>query len=89
MSSSGKCVIERRVDRTIRDTHILAGIDIDAVPIRVDLDVVDGEIVDAGGQDREVAAVQNSDVANDNVAAKLQSDRLVAPAGFNGVAGLG
>src|SRR5262249_14986071 len=42
--------------------------------------------VHAGGQNREVSAVQDRNVANDYVAAKLQTDRLVPPAGFDRVA---
>src|SRR6185503_17288689 len=70
-------VVERRVDRRIRDTDVLAGIDIHAVAIGVDLHVVDREVVDAGGQYSEVTTVKDADVANEHVPTELQSNRLV------------
>jgi carbamate kinase len=47
----------------------------------VDLYVVDCEIVDAGSEYGEVSAVQDADVANDDVARELQTDRFVSPTG--------
>src|SRR4029078_10740304 len=38
----------------------------------------DGERVDAGGEEREMSAVQNGDIAQRDVARPLQTDRLVA-----------
>src|SRR5579884_87007 len=57
-----------------------AGIHVDPIPVCVDLDVVDSEIVYARRQDREMPAHQHGDVANRYVPAKLQGDRLVANA---------
>src|SRR5262245_54949358 len=62
------CVVEWRVDADIRNANIAARIDIDAVTIRIDLYIVNREIVHAGCEDREVAAVQNRDIPDQNIA---------------------
>ncbi len=62
-------IIVRRVDRAIGDAHVAAAIDVDAIAVGVDLDVVDGEVVHAGRQDAEVAAHQEGHIAYDDVAA--------------------
>ena len=48
------------------------------VAVGVDLQIVDGEVVHAGGQNGEVPAVQDRDVAQGHVAAILQADGFVA-----------
>ena len=57
--------------------HVAAAIDIDPVAIGVDLQVVDGEVVDPRGQDGEMTAVQNGEIPQRDVAAILQADGLV------------
>ena len=52
-------VIPGRVDAAIRDADIAATVDVDRVAIRVDGEIVDGEIVGTGSEDAEVAAVEN------------------------------
>ena len=61
----------------IRDTHIPAAIDIHAVTVRINLQIVDCEIVDTGRQNSEVPAVQNGKVAKQHISAILQRDRFV------------
>ena len=43
-------VVVRRVHVHVRDAHVAAGVDVDAVAVRVDGEVVDREVVDAGGR---------------------------------------
>ena len=64
--------------------HVTAAVDIHAVAVGIDLEVVDREIVDAGREDREVPAVQDRDVTQRDVAAVLERDRLVGDAGLLG-----
>ena len=71
-------VVPRGIDGAVGDVHVAASIDIDAVAVRVDLEVVNGEVIDACGQDAEVPAVQDGKVAQRHVAAVLQGDSLVA-----------
>src|SRR5262249_9429428 len=58
--------------------NIAAAIDINAVAVRVDRQVVDGEIVHADSQDAEVPAMQNGKIAERHIAAILQGDCFVA-----------
>ena len=44
--------------RAVGDAYILAAVDVHAVAVGVDLEVVDGEVVDAGKQQAEVAALR-------------------------------
>ena len=79
-------IIPGRVDAAIRDPHVAAAIDIDAVAIGIDLQVVDGEVVDASGQDGEMPAVQDGEIAQGHVAAILQADGFVTNSGRQRVA---
>jgi hypothetical protein len=74
-------VVERRVDRHVREPHVAAGVHVDAVAVRVHLHIVDRQVVDAGREDREVSAVPDRNVPDGDVAAVLERDRLVARAG--------
>src|SRR5439155_18396407 len=74
-------VVPRAVDRAVADADVAAGVDVHAVAVGVHLDVVDGEIVDAGGEDAEVPALADGDVVDLNVAAELERDGFV-PAAF-------
>ena len=73
-------VIPGRIHAAIGNAHVVAAINVHAVAVGVELDIVDGEVVHAGGEDGKVAAVQDGDVAEDDVVAVLQADRLVADA---------
>src|SRR4029079_12972010 len=57
-----------RVDAGVGDAHVPAGIDVETVAVGVDLHVVDGEVVHAGGQDGEVAALEDREIAQEDVA---------------------
>ena len=78
-------VVPRRVDGAVGDADVAAAVDVDAVAVGVDLEVVDGEVVDAGGEDAEPSALEDGEVAKDDVAAVLERDGLVADAGSGGV----
>ncbi len=56
-------VIPRRVDGAVGDADVAAAVDVDAVAVGVDLEVVDGEVVDAGGEDAEPTALKDGEVA--------------------------
>ena len=73
-------VVVGRIDAGIGDAHIAAGVQVDAVAIGVDRQVVDREIIHAGGQDPEVSAGQNRKIAQRHVAAEFQRDGFVAAA---------
>ena len=74
-------VVVGRIDGAVGDADVLAAVEVDAVAVRVDLKTVARPVIDAGGEDREVAAVINGEVAEDDVAAILERDGLVADAG--------
>src|SRR6185312_11878083 len=74
-------VIPRRVHAAIGNVHVAAGIDVDAVAVGIDLEVVDCEVVQAGGQDAKMPGHEDRDIADDHVAAELERDGLVAAAG--------
>ena len=71
-------VVVGRIDAAIGNPHIAARVQIDAVPVGVDGQVVDREIVHAGGQNSKVSAGQNRKIAQRHLAAELQRDRFVA-----------
>ena len=77
-------VVPRGVDGAVGNVDVLTAIDVHAVAVGVDLEVVDGEIVDAREQQAKVAALENREVAEDDVAAALEGDGLVADAGLLG-----
>ena len=77
-------VVPGRVDGAVGDAHVLAAVDVHAVAVGVDLEVVDGEVVDAGEQQAEVAAFEDGEVAQQDVAAVLERDGFVADAGLLG-----
>src|SRR6266498_534694 len=53
-----KGVVERRVDVAIRDMHVPASINVNAIAIRIYLHVVDGQIVNARREYAKVATMQ-------------------------------
>ena len=73
-------VVGGRIHLRVAHGEVLAAVDVDAVAVGVDDDVVDGADVAAGGDDGEVAAPVDGDVADEHVAAELQGYRLVARA---------
>ena len=56
-------VVPGRVDGAVGDADVAAAVDVDAVAVGVDLEVVDGEVVDAGGEDAELSALEDGEVA--------------------------
>ena len=78
-------VVPGGVDGAIGDAHVLAAIDVDAVAVGVDFEVVDGDVVDAGEQQGEVAAFEDGEVAEEDVAAVFEGDGFVADAGLLGL----
>jgi len=54
-----------------------ASVDIHSVVVGIELDVVDGQVIDPREQDREVPAVEDREVAQRDVAAELQRDGFV------------
>ena len=82
-------VVPRSVDEAVGDAYVLAAVDVHAIAVGVDLEVVDGEVVDAGEQHPEVAALEDGEVAQYDVAAVPEADGLVAGAGlFGDVSGI-
>ncbi len=65
-------VVIRRVHADVGDAHVASGININAVAVGVNLNVVDGEVIHSGGQNSEVAGQQNGNVADGDVAAELE-----------------
>jgi len=60
-------------------------LDVKAVAICIDFKIIDRQVIDASGEDREVSAVQNRDIANDDVVTEFKTDRLVTPARLDGI----
>ena len=60
-------VVVGRIDAAVGDAHVAAAVDVHAVAVGVDVQVVDGEVVDAGGEDAEPAAFEDGEVAQDHV----------------------
>ena len=75
-------VVPGRVDGAVGDADVLAAVDVHAVAVGVDLEVVDGEVVDAGEEEGEVASLEHGEVAELDVAAVFEADGLVAYAGL-------
>lgn len=50
-------IILRRIDGAVRYAHILAAVDVHAVPVGIDIEVVDGEVINSGKQKTEVASL--------------------------------
>ena len=73
-------VVVGRIDAAIGYAHIAARVEVDAVPVGIDGQVVDGEVVHAGGEDAEVSAVHNRKIAQRHLTAELEGDRFVAAA---------
>ena len=71
-------VVPWGIHRAVGYPHVVAAVDVHPVAVGVDRERVDDEVVDAGGQDPEPAAVLDREVAQDHVAAVLERDRLVA-----------
>src|SRR5258708_37802635 len=73
-------VVPGRIDAAIGDANVAAAVNVHAVAVGVDLQVVDCKVVHAGGEDAEVASVKNGKIAQQHVAAIFQRDGLVAHA---------
>src|SRR5260370_25747980 len=72
-------VVPGRIDAAIGDANVAAAVNLHAVAVGVDLQAVDWKVVDAGGEDAEVASVKNGKIAQHHPAAMFQRDRLRAP----------
>ncbi len=59
---------------------VAAAVDVHAVAVRINFQIVDGEVICSGGENREMAAMQNREIAQRDVAAIFQADGLVADA---------
>ena len=70
-------VVVGRVDAGVGDPDVAAGIDVDAIAVGVDLEVVDGQVVDAQEPNPGVSAAEDGEVAQGYVAAQFQGDGLV------------
>ncbi len=83
----------RGVNAAIGDCGVAAAVDVDAVTVGIHGDIVDGHIITAGDEDREVSAMEDGDVADEDVFAKLESNsligRIVRPASTRPSAGPG
>ena len=58
-------VVPWGVDGAVGDAHVAAAIDVEAVAVGVDEEVVEGEVVDAGGEQGEVAALEDGEIAQE------------------------
>ena len=70
--------------RAVRYTHILAAVNVNAIAVGIDFEVVDGQVVDSCEQQAEVAALEKGEVLEDDIVAVLEGDGLVADAGLFG-----
>ena len=78
-SSQGELTVQ------LETRTLLAAVDVHAVAVGVDLEVVDRDVINAGEQQAEVAALEDGEVAEDDVVAVLQGNGLVADAGLLGL----
>src|SRR5258705_7234819 len=76
-------IVKGRVDRAIGNADILASVHVNPVTVCVNLQIVDRQVVDTGGKNCKVAAMQDCDITDDHVAAEFQTDRLITPPRFN------
>src|SRR6185437_1714579 len=70
-------VVPRRIYRAVGNAHILAAVNVHAIAVGVDGEIVDSEVVDSRKEKSEVAALENGEVAEQHVAAILERDGLV------------
>ena len=80
-----QAVVVGGIDGGIGDVDVLATVDVHAVAVGVDLDVVDGEIIDASGEDSKMSGAIDGDIADGDIAAGFEADGLVADAEGIGV----
>ena len=73
-------VVPRGINAATCDANVLARIDIHAVAVGVEFEIVNGEVVDACRENREPATVENREITEDDVVAIAQGDGLVAAA---------
>ena len=62
-------IVTGGVDAAVSDGHVLATVDVKAVAVGVDGDVVDGGEVAAGHDDSEMTTTVDGDVANGHLTA--------------------
>src|SRR5215471_17228241 len=73
-------VVPRRVHTAVCDAYVATAIDVDSVTVGVDLEIINRQVVDPRRQNSEVSAGKHRKIAQDDVAAVLEGDRLVADA---------
>src|ERR1035441_4597203 len=66
------------IEDRVTHRHILAGIDVDCIPIRIDNNSADGPVIHSSAQNREVPAIPDMKVAKDNVPGVLQADSFIS-----------
>ncbi len=71
-------IVPGRIDAAIRYTDIFAAIDIDAVAIGVDQQIVYGQIVNACGENGEVSALKHGKIPQYYVVAIFQAQSLIS-----------
>src|SRR5206468_5473250 len=73
-------IVPGRVDAAIGNTHVPAAVNVDTIAVGVDRQIIDCQVIHAGGEDCEVSAMKNGEIAQRGVAAILQADSFVANA---------
>ena len=74
-------VVVWRVDAAVRDVYIATAIDIHSVPVGIDNEVVDGEMIDAGSENSKPSAMANGDISYQYILTIYERDRFVAVSG--------
>ena len=78
MSFSADRVVPGRVHAAVCDAHVATAIDVDSVTVGVDLEIINRQVVHPRRQNGEVPASEHRKIAQDDVAAVLEGDCLVA-----------
>src|SRR6202034_201477 len=78
-------IVPRRIDRAVGDADILATVNVHAIAVCVDAEVVDGEVVYACEEQCEMSALEDGEIAQRDVAAVLEGDGLIAHARLFGL----
>ena len=73
----------RSIHAAVGNPDIAAGIDVETIAVGINLDVIESEIVDAGGEYAEVAAVKDADVADERRRAAAAASIALLMAGLS------
>src|SRR5208283_1726694 len=60
-------IVERGIHGAVGDAHIAAAVDVHAIAVGVDLEVIDGQIINAGGENGEPSAEEDREVPEEDV----------------------